>query len=140
MTKKELNQLRGLPIELKRLKAEYLEIAEKVNSCLESDCVPASDDNYPYTFRPVTIKGITKTEEYIQAREELRTKEEEIAHVEKLLRQLKDFIGSIPDATTREVFTLRYLKNKSWQKIAFIIGGYSESTPRKTVDRYLKNF
>lgn len=137
-TKKELNQLRGLPVELKRLKAEYLEIAEKVNSYLESDCVSASDDDYPYTSHPVTIRGITQTEGYIEAREELRAKELEIAHVENLLGQLKDFIGNISDATTREVFTLRYLKNKSWQEIAFKIGGHSESTPRMIVERFLE--
>ena len=139
-TKKELNQLRGLPIQLKRLREEYMELAEKVNRYIESDCVSASDENYPYTPHPVTIRGITKTEEYIKARAELQTKELEIAHVEQLLGQLKAFIAEIPDAKTREVFILRYLKNKSWQEIAFRIGSHSESTPRKMVDRYLENY
>ena len=137
-TKKEMNQLRGLPIQLKRLREEYMELAEKVNRYIESDCVSASDENYPYTPHPVTIRGITKTEEYIKARAELQTKELEIAHVEQLLGRLKAFIAEIPDAKTREVFTLRYLKNKSWQEIAFKIGGHNESTPRMVVERFLE--
>lgn len=139
-TKKELNQLRGLPIQLKRLREEYTELAEQVNRCIESDCVSSSGEDYPYTPHPVTIRGITKTEEYIQTRKELHTKEMEITHTEKLLGQLEHFISTIPDTTTREVFTLRYLKNKSWQEIAFKIGNYNESTPRKTVDRFLEKF
>lgn len=139
-TKKELNQLRGLPILLKRLREEYMELAEKANRYIESDCVSSSGEDYPYTPHPVTIRGITKTEEYIQTRKELHTKEMEIAHTEKLLGQLEHFISTIPDTTTREVFTLRYLKNKSWQEIAFKIGGHNESTPRKTVDRFLEKF
>ena len=139
-TKKELNQLRGLPIQLKRLRKEYTELAEQVNRYIESDCVSSSGKDYPYTPHPVTIRGITKTEEYIRAREKLHTKELEIAHTEKLLGQLERFISAIPDTTTREVFTLRYLKNKSWQEIAFKIGSYNESTPRRLADRYLENF
>lgn len=137
-TKKELNQLRGLPIQLKRLREEYMELAEKVNRYIESDCVSASDEDYPYTPHPVTIRGITETEAYIRAREELQTKELEMAHVEQLLGQLKAFIAEIPDAITREVFTLRYLKNKSWQEIAFKIGGYNKSTPCMIVERFLQ--
>lgn len=137
-TKKELNQLRGLPIQLKRLREEYMELAEKVNRYIESDCVSASDEDYPYTPHPVTIRGITETEAYIRAREELQTKELEITHIEQLLGQLKAFIDGIPDATTREVFTLRYLKNKSWQEIAFKIGTHNESTPRMVVERFLE--
>lgn len=137
-TKKELNQLRGLPIQLKRLREEYMELAEKVNRYIESDCVSASDENYPYTSHSVTIWGITETEAYIKARDELRTKELEITHIEQLLGQLKAFIDGIPDATTREVFTLRYLKNKSWQEIAFKIGTHNESTPRMVVERFLE--
>ena len=137
-TKKELNQLRGLPIQLKRLREEYMELAEKVNRYIESDCVSASDENYPYTPHPVTIRGITKTEEYIKARDELRTKELEITHIEQLLGQLKAFIAEIPDAKTREVFTLRYLKNKTWLEIAFKIGGHNESTPSMIVKRFLE--
>ena len=137
-TKKELNQLRSLPIQLKRLREEYMELAEKVNRYIESDCVSASDENYPYTSHSVTIRGITETEAYIKARAELQTKELEIAHVEQLLGRLKAFIAEIPDATTREVFTLRYLKNKSWQEIAFKIGTHNESTPRMVVERFLE--
>ena len=137
-TKKELNQLRGLPIQLKRLREEYTELAEQVNRYIESDCVSSSGEDYPYTPHPVTIRGITKTEEYIQTRKELHTKEMEITHTEKLLGQLEHFISTIPDTTTREVFTLRYLKNKSWQEIAFKIGGHNESTPRMVVERFLE--
>lgn len=137
-TKKELNQLRGLPYELKRLQAEYVELSEKMNSYIESDCVSASGDEYPYTAHPVTIRGISNTEAYIKARAEVQLKGDEINHVENLLKKLKAFIDAIPDSTTRSVFALRYLKNKSWQEIAFTMGGYNESTPRMAVDRYLK--
>ncbi len=54
-----------------------------------------------------------------------------------LVEELQDFINSIEDSDTRRVFTMRYINGFSWQKIAFQLGGYDESWPRKKHDRYL---
>lgn len=134
-TKKQLNQIRKIPAELKRLKQEYVELHEKAQKYTVTDCVTASDDEVPYSKRSMTIRGIVDTEGYIKARTELKLKGDEIVHCETVLRDAENWINSIEDITTRAVFRMRFLQDKSWQQIAFKIGSHSESTPRTIVDR-----
>ncbi|MCI9273734.1 MAG: hypothetical protein HFE39_07240 [Clostridiales bacterium] len=137
-TKKQLNQIRKMGSELKRLKQEYLELAEVAQSYIMTDCVFSSKAEEPYNKRPMTIRGIVDTEGYIKARAELQIKGDEIVHCETVLQAAEQWMDTVDDITTRAVFKLRFLKNKSWQQIAFKIGSYDESTPRKMVDRYLE--
>ncbi len=53
--------------------------------------------------------------------------------------ELLDYIQSIEDPTTREIFMLRYYDGvRTWQKVAFLIGEYDESFVRKRAKAELK--
>ena len=64
--------------------------------------------------------------------------EENLIRCVELSREIQDFINSIEESELRRLFTLRYINGYSWQKIAFALGSYDESVPRKKHDRYLK--
>ena len=62
-----------------------------------------------------------------------------VVRCERLASEIQTFINDIEDSGVRRVFTLRYLKGYTWQKIAFVLGAHDESVPRKRHDRYLQN-
>ena len=64
--------------------------------------------------------------------------EENLVRCVELTRDIQEFINGIEESELRRLFTLRYINGHSWQKIAFTVGGYDESVPRKKHDRYLR--
>ena len=64
--------------------------------------------------------------------------EENVVRCMELVKDIQDFINGIEESDMRRLFTLRYLNGYTWQKIAFSVGAYDESVPRKKHDRYLK--
>lgn len=64
--------------------------------------------------------------------------EENLIRCVELTRDIQEFINGIEESELRQLFTLRYINGHSWQKIAFTVGSYDESVPRKKHDRYLK--
>lgn len=62
-----------------------------------------------------------------------------LADAQKEEAALLGYIQKIEDATTRELFMLRYYDGiRSWQRIAFLAGEYDESYVRRKVKVYLK--
>lgn len=55
----------------------------------------------------------------------------------ELMAEIEAYINRIEDSGIRHIFKLYYIDGFSWQKVAFEIGGYDESWPRKKHDRYL---
>ncbi|MBQ8350474.1 MAG: hypothetical protein IJY20_00315 [Clostridia bacterium] len=51
---------------------------------------------------------------------------------------LQQYINDIADSETRRLFIYRYVYGYSWQKVAFAMGWYDESVPRKKHNRYLE--
>ncbi len=72
---------------------------------------------------------------------DLSAYEGKIAHnVERcinLATAMQAYINQIEDSETRMVFVFRYVFGHSWQKVAYAMGWYDESRPRKKHDRYL---
>ena len=64
--------------------------------------------------------------------------EENLVRCVELSRDMQEFINGIGESELRRLFTLRYINGYSWQKIAFTVGSYDESVPRKKHDRYLQ--
>lgn len=53
--------------------------------------------------------------------------------------RLEEYIASIPDSLTRQIFVLRFVKGYSWQKVAWGVGGYNtEDSVKKTCYRYIR--
>lgn len=55
-----------------------------------------------------------------------------------LAATLQQYINAIADSETRSLFIWRYIYGYSWQRVAFAMGEYDESKPRKRHNRYLE--
>lgn len=76
--------------------------------------------------------------------------EEEIREVREIIRQkqkrnmkerakLEKWIAGIPDSLTRQIFTLRFVHDYSWLRVAMAVNGdNTESTVRMIAKRYIK--
>lgn len=51
---------------------------------------------------------------------------------------IENYIESIDDFEIRLIMVSRIIKGNSWRKVAFDIGRYDESYPRKKFHRFLK--
>jgi len=54
------------------------------------------------------------------------------------INRLMTYIGTIEESETRQIMSLRYINGFTFQKIAFAIGGWDESVPRKKHNKYLE--
>lgn len=57
----------------------------------------------------------------------------------EMLGAIYTFIDDIPDSLLRQIFTYRYIDDKTWQQIAFFIGEHDEQVPRRLHNRYLSD-
>ena len=55
-----------------------------------------------------------------------------------LVAGLQQYINGIADSEIRRLFIWRYVYGYSWQKVAYAMGWYDESLPRKKHNRYLE--
>lgn len=63
--------------------------------------------------------------------------EKNVAQSLTLAAELQQYIHEIEDREMRHLFILHYIYGYSWQKVAFMMGWFDESVPRKKHDRYL---
>lgn len=63
--------------------------------------------------------------------------ENNVAQSLTLAAELQQYIRTIKDREIRHLFILHYIYGYSWQKVAFMMGWFDESVPRKRHDRYL---
>ena len=55
------------------------------------------------------------------------------------LAEVEDFISKCDDPLARQILYSRYLKGNTWEKTAYLTGGYiSEECARKIAERYLQ--
>lgn len=63
-----------------------------------------------------------------------------IRQCETLTNRIEEFVNSIDDSLTRQIFYYRYIKFMTWRKVSSMVGGYlSEDGARKITERYLSN-
>ncbi len=127
MTVKELNQYRFLVGEIK-----YLE--RKINEQKVTVSVQGSSLEYPYILQNHTLEGVPASASGIVTKyctAKLRAEQE--------LDKLIDFISSISESQTRQIFNLRFIDGYKWNTVADIIGGgNTEASMKMTVARYLQ--
>ena len=137
--KEELQQFNDLKREKKLIEKQIIKL--KVDSKnIEFDKVYGSKPEFPYTKQSFNIQGIGDQKGYLRRidrrckklaaiAEDISIKEEEI----------EEFIHSIPDSKTRQVFIYRYMMELSWNEIARKMN-YSESAVRFRIhDCYLRS-
>ena len=130
MTKEELSQLRYLEREIEQKKQEIARLRERATA--------ATQTLSPIPGAPVGSVG-DKVGSCAAALADLARELDALtqAYWAEYLR-LSRFIAQIGDSLTRQIFTLRYVRGYSWQKIAFAIGEHDESYARHKHTAYLK--
>lgn len=138
--KELLRQYNDIKVEIKELEVR-IENLRKKKIKIEKDSVRGSNPHFPYEQKSFVVEGY----DYAGAdRKELRLKllsktlKDRLDKCEELKLHIEQFISSIPDSRTRRVFQYRYIDNMEWLPIAYRIGGYDESYPRKIHERYLE--
>lgn len=132
MDKQKLEQLHHLNREIELLRRQ-INITSDV---MVSDSVTASSKGFPYTQHLVIITGIEDCSKKLKRlkKQLYRRLQEVMDNVDEINEQ----IGEIPDSEMRQILTLRYINNLTWQQVAIRMGTAGDgSTERKKCDRFL---
>lgn len=137
--KEELQQFNDLKREKKLIERQIMKL--KVDSKnIVSDKVYGSSTEFPYMKRSFNIQGIGDQKGYLRRINRRCKKLAEIAEdISIKEEEIEEFIHSIPDSKTRQVFIYRYMMELSWNEIARKMN-YSESAVRFRIhDCYLRS-
>lgn len=132
MTVKELSQLYWLKREVAMDEKRLLELEELALSpkTPNYDGMPHAPSLDHDAVMVNTVEEILDLKAAILAKK-LRCFKEQL--------RLEEYIASVPDSLTRQIFTLRFIECLSWAKVAARIGGGNTDTAvRLRVYRYLK--
>lgn len=125
MTKKELSsivyikkEIQNLEMQIETLRAK----AEKTTSVIT---------DMPYGSKTVDYKDIlVDTIELLE--------ENKKVYNERLF-VIESYIAEIDDPLIKNIVRYKYIENKSWLKVAQLVGGYNTAdSVRKTLERFLK--
>lgn len=137
MDKKSSKQLKSIS----HIKREIEILKEQIESTdvnMTSDKVKGSSIDFPYTLQSITITGIDITG-YNQKLERLKKRLQiRLNELADLVEEIDEYISGIKDSEMRQILTLRYINNLTWQQVALRLGYADESVPRKKCDRFLK--
>lgn len=125
MTKKELSQFYWLNKEVEQLEYRVEALKTRCEKCTQT-----------ITDMPKGGPRIDLKDELADLSRLLECKRQQCI-IE--LSRLERYINSIPDSSIRVIMSLRYIRGMTWQRIAFEIGEYDESCPRRKCNRFLKS-
>lgn len=126
MTKKELSQIYYLNREVKMWQRELDEISLVRSPPLEDNGGRSAGTS-------------DSTANAVQRREQIQTIiSGKLAEIQLKLAEMMDFINSIPDSQTRQIFTYRCINGMSWNEVADRVGGNTEDSVRKVFTRYCR--
>lgn len=138
MTKEKLEQLTNLRAEIKQLQREIETIKEQ-KAYVVKDKVQGSSKEWPYTLGNKVIVGIDVKEENVRELRIIKRSEllaRRLQSAEELELEITAFINSIPDSTTRRIFSLRYEQGKTWCEVGKNMG-MDHSTVMRKCEKYL---
>lgn len=135
MTMDDLKQLRALHREIEQLDKSIQRLEEREVPVV-SGKVRGSSHDFPYTeVRTTVLMYEPKTNDAIQKL--LKMKRERREKAEKKVVEIEDFISSIPDSDTRQIFELYFQEGMRQQDIAKKLN-MEQSTISKRISSYLK--
>ena len=127
MTLKELSQLYYLKKEIKRYEQKIEELRAKAEGTTQAlSGMPGGGSN-----KDKVGTAATDIVNYEYKIKEAKQK------CEVELKKLEDYIDSISDSRTRQIFMLRFVESKSWNQVVDEVGG-SEDSVKKICYRYIK--
>lgn len=124
-----LEEYNSLIKEQKEIKDKLEKIKKKTE--LVSDVVQCGVKHY-MSITGIDINRLNAIEKYKQKLEKANK------NIELLKNKIEDYIQNIKKSEIRRIFRYRYIENKNWIQIMFLMQYNSPDTARKKHDRYLK--
>ncbi len=122
LTKSQLEQLRGLPADIRQRERQILRIEkelEKVPNTMDS--VQGSMPDHPYTAHAITIRGRDEQKD-LALRARLRRQRVLLIQRQQMLLALQidamEFVEAIPETLARVAIRGYYIERKAWNDIA----------------------
>lgn len=130
MTKRELEQLRDLVIEIDGLPEQIARMEALVTGTTTMYTnMPGSGDKRDKVGDLVPQIMMLKDKLY-----------KDRAHYQRHVARLTHYLDNVSDSRTRQILRMRYACGFSWRKIAESLGTQGDgSTERKSIENYLKN-
>lgn len=120
MTEAELNQYRAIKDEIKLLGNKIADL-NNIEVQMIADKVKGSSQHFPYTKKNFCIDGIDE-DKYDQNQDIIHNlklkRERKRAELIEKETQMHDFIYSIPDSQSRQIFILRYMDGLTQMQIS----------------------
>ena len=137
LSKEYLDNISNKHKEVCRLK-DRLDNFNKKEKIVYTDSVKGSGKNFPYTQHNYRIEGIKFRNPNLKYKYKKMLKNKQYK-LEKALVNLEYELNYIEDSEIRDIIRYRYVDNKTWLQIMFLMKYNSEDKARKKLDRYLKN-
>ena len=135
LSKEDLDDLSNKHKEVKRLK-ERLDNINKNEKMVYTVSVRGSDENFPYTEHNYKIEGVKFRNHDLKYKYKKMLKNKQYK-LEKALINLEYELNYIEDSEIRDIIRYRYVDNKTWLQIMFLMKYDSESKAKMKLKRYL---
>lgn len=140
MDKARLEQFGALKREIELLEEQILDMEADVKSGVTFDTVKGSMTEFPFTYHTITLCGLGDTEQTRELRQALFSIKARRRSAQKravrAVCEIEEFIYSIEDSLTRQIFTLRCVSGCPWESIAAKTNNTADSV-KKIYYRYL---
>lgn len=130
--KEKLKDYNDLILEISKLQTRIDKLKGKD---ILIDCVQSSSKHFPYTKRNITIEN--PQPKLLEERKKLKNLlEKRLCKLMENQREIETFIAALPTSRLRTIFELKYIKQYSYKKIAYVLGrNATEESVRKEHDR-----
>jgi len=134
MNKEKLSQLHHLKNEIELLQKQL----DNMDYSIVSDSVKGSSISFPYVQHTIIITGADVEGYECKAGRLKRQLQRRLDEYMDTVTEINEYIASVEDSEMRQILSLRYINNLTWQQIAAHIGTMGDgSTERKKHDRFL---
>ena len=127
MTMKELSQLSALESEIRLLRRQIAESREDRKNCAVVDVVLSSSKHPPYQQHAQVVGGYGPSGQAASLSRLIGERRARLGAAlierEQERIRLEDYIASIPDSLTRQIFRLRFVEGMEWRDVAAKVGG-----------------
>lgn len=141
MNKARLEQYGALKREIELLEEQILDMESAVAHGDTFDTVKGSMTEFPFTYHTITLRGSSDSQQNTELRQALfsvraRRRSAQRRAV-RAVSEIEEYIFSIDDSLTRQIFSLRCVVGCSWEGIAAKTGNTADSV-KKIYYRYLR--
>lgn len=137
MTKEFLDNVENTSKELERIKNRLEKLEQKENT-VYTDQVQGSSRSYPYVKHNVKIEGIWMPKDKNLKHKYKKMIKNKKHKLDKLKLQVEYELNYVKDSVIRDIIRYKYIDNKTWLQIMFLMNFKSESTARMKLERFFE--